>query len=600
MKLQTFLPNLYIFILVTVITIILYTIYLVLQVDRVNDLSRFNQLEPFPTIKMKGLPDPKFSVSQTGVKDCKTNLIPCTDSSKCTETCGADFECRSVEKGENIIYNNIKVGEGKWCLPKNTLQGCGKYTGRSVWSANEQSQGWSCECLFPALFDGPYCLNNKACQDPTDRAKNIEGNNNALVDSQGNVYDPSLPDFSPPNGIYNPYALDSEGNRVYSCRCGIGSGGKQFVKLENDPYYCHLEPCTQSNTSPLWDELNQTCLCGTDSLKNSDGTCVMESCPFGSWNGITQQCECAGTEAEIRCNSEFSKWGDAKKLPMCSDSKNVSGIECISRCIRQACNSENDNDCGGKNGYKPSYCNDSGKKCIVCISGNCVEESGDYCCECQDGETYEAESGQCLGQGRTKGRTCYDKSCNGLKFFWIMESLKNPPGSRYSVAPIVYSKTKCPDSDCVSTKTLPGWSIDSNADIHYQDMESKCKDRCLSEKGVYNYADYEAIINYLDLAGDSDKNLGKLLESNKEEWDNNFWQKYVNIGGEDIMNAFIKNYQGASFDNDQVRKFVDDHYDKNSNVFKGNFNLYGGPLFCAGKNGDDDPNRGYDSGDNCI
>lgn len=599
MKLETFLPNLYIFILVLVITIILYTVYLVLQVDRPNDLTMFNQLEPFPTIKMKGLPDPKFTMAQN-VQNCRDHLIPCNDDTNCSEKCGDDYTCRVVSEGENIIYNNIKVGKGKWCLPKNTLQGCGKYTGRSVWSANEQGQGWKCECLYPSLFDGPYCLNNKSCQDPTPGAKNIQGNNNALVDSQGNVYDPSLPDFKPPNGIYNPFAVDSKGNRVYSCRCGVGSGGKRFIKLQNDPYYCHLEPCTQTNTSPLWDELNQTCLCGTDALKNSDGTCVQQTCSFGSWNGITQQCECAGTEAKIRCNSDFSKWNDSKSLPMCSDPKNQAGIECISRCIRQSCTSDNDNDCGGKNGYKPKYCNDSGKKCIVCISGNCIDENGSFCCECGEGETYENISGTCLGSGRTKGRVCYDKSCGNMKFFWIMESLHEEVGNRYRVAPIVYSKSICPDDDCVSTKTLPGWSINRKGDISFADAQDKCKIRCLSEKGIYNYNDLENVLNYLDKAGDNDRYLASLLENIKSEWDKDFWRKYVNFGGDDIMNDFIKNNQGSSFDNDNARDFADSHYDKNSGVWKGNYYMYGSGIICSGMGSDDDPSNGYGNDDNCV
>lgn len=529
MRLGNYTTGLYIFILVVVITIIIYSIYLSLETDRYTRLDLYNELESFPTIKMKDLPDPKFTIIKNA-SNCDTHISPCNSDSDCMTTCKDDkFKCRSVENGENIVYNNIKVGTGKWCLPEDTEKACGKYTGRSVWSSDSISQGWKCECLYPSLFDGPYCLNNKSCKDQSPEAKNISQDNSSLINSKGDVYDPNIKNFTPPDGIYNPFSRDKDGKRIYSCRCGIGSGNTRFIKLQNDPYFCHLEPCSQTHTSPLWDETNQTCLCGVDSPKNSDGTCVYAQCPYGSWNGITQKCECDGNEALIKCNSNKTNWENSEKYPKCSDNNNPLGLECINRNLSQICNDNNISNCGGTKGFpmnefnSSSVCNESNKKCIFCIGGENIyddKESGRTCCQCPQGLMYS--NGYCIGSGSPMGYMCLQSSCHnidnmGAKFFWVLYNKTMPKGCKFLVAPILYSKEA--GEEYISTKNLPGWWIDNDIEpedrvnIHYPDALAKCGAKCLSKNPVTSYVRFQNILNYLDYAISTLENNGDFSAS---------------------------------------------------------------------------------------
>lgn len=587
MKLNKVLTNSYIFIVVFVLFTILYVIYQVFKVNRDGRLSKYNKLLPFPTIKMENLPNPEFTFKQD-TENCTDHIVPCNDDMSCTEKCGADYTCTKVEEGQEIMYNNIKVGEGNWCLPKNTGNSCGKYTGRAVWSADQQGQGWKCECLYPGIFDGPQCLNNKACKDNSASVKEVEQSNNLLVNSRGEIYDPNMPNFTPPGGISNPYALDVDGNPVYSCRCGTGSGNKEFVNLQNDPYSCHIEPCTQTGTSPLWNRVNQTCICPIDSLKNKDGTCVFSECPYGSWNGITQECECDGKTQRIRCNSTVSDWNDSRNLVMCTDPDNPVGIECIPRCITNICESDNPNDCGGKNGYRIEHCPDG--KCAYCINGICDidSDSGELCCKCAPGEMYNSKLGGCSGQGRSAGRGCFMQTATNARFFWVME-YKADSGCRYQVSPILYSAFLC-DKDggiidpfsridetknvCQSTKTLPGWravlkqdgngAFDQNnrnakyIQIKFDYAENKCAERCLYTRedddtdggGAATIAQrVEKMLNCMDVIGDKsagkyyNQAVGDYFENLKDSWDENFFKN-----NRDILKDFADDYKKYYYD----------------------------------------------------
>lgn len=603
MRLNGILTNSYIFIVVFVIFTILYIIYEVFKVNRDGKLSKYNKLMPFPTIKMEHLPNPAFTFKQD-VQNCSQHIIPCDSDISCSKKCGADFVCTNVKDGEEIVYNNIKVGQGNWCLPKNTDKACGKYTGRAVWSATEGGgQGWKCECLYPALFDGPQCMNNKSCKDTSPDVKNVDQTNNVLVNSNGEIYDPNLDGFTPPGGVANPYALDKEGKPVYTCRCGVGSGNKQFVTMNDDPYYCHIEPCTQTGTSPLWDKVNQTCICPIDSLKNKDGTCVFSECPYGSWNGITQQCECDSQSILIRCNSTQTNWQDKEKLPMCTDPDNVVGAECISRCITNICGTPDEaphpNECGGKNGYRIEYCPKG--ECAYCVNGQCAidnNQGGKICCNCTKGEMYNSSLGGCSGQGREAGRGCFQETGTNARFFWVIEYKNTKSGCRYRVVPIMYSEKLCQevngeyvtadpfnrisDDNCTSSETLPGWRavlrqrgnapFDENnqnskwIQIQFDYAENKCMERCLytnsdSEGGgggatIANRV--EKIFNCMDVIGDPNlpdgssnpwynPDVGTNFKNLKDTYlDVNFWGKNKDY----FYNTFMKKYKEYYIDND--------------------------------------------------
>jgi hypothetical protein len=491
MKRQIISTEVWVFITVLVIVIIAAVIYSMLAVDRPTDLQKFNELNPFPTIKMEHIPSPKFLTKNPNIKDCTQQVLPCKTDNDCTQECGANFTCTPIEDAENLVYNGIRVGKGNWCLPKNKLQGCGKYTGQVVWSGEESGvQDWQCICKYPSLFGGPedpYCLKNLACQDPNDEAQGINQNNNKLTNSEGQVYDPNLPDFYPPNSVANPYALDKDGNPIYTCRCGTGSNNKRFVSLPNDPQGCNLDPCTTSHTSPLWDEENQTCICNIDGVVRKDSVCQGAACPYGSWNPLTQQCDCLGQLGKMRCNPEDGEpiWQDA--MPMCDDPKNVTGWQCINRCITNYCKHDDPSRCGGENGYRPEFFEDG--NAIVCIGGNCnidLDNRNNSCCECPEGTTYQnnPESGDtyggCQGQGKQPGSGCYiggrmgqsgegEGHEDGLRRFWVSYS---DDSHRWRVDEINYKESEKPPGE---NYTFGEW-LDST-DVKAQ---ASCKAQCVN------------------------------------------------------------------------------------------------------------------------
>ena len=446
MQRQLLSTNSFIFIAVLIIAIILAIIYHVLAVDRPTDLQQFNRLNPFPTIRMKHVPPPEFTYTNPDIKDCTKQILSCDNDNDC-KNCGTNFTCTPVDESENLVVGGNKIGTGNWCLPKNKLSGCGKYTGQVVWSGDEQGEGWACICKYPDLFTGETCLENKACKDTSIVAGGIDQSNNNLANSSGEVYDPNLPNFYPPNSEANPYAreniYDKDGNLVtdvlgkpiYTCSCGTG-GGKTFVSLPNDPQGCNLDPCTPSHSSPLWNEQNQTCICGINGvIKSEDGTCIERQCPYGYFNPVTGTCDCLGHLGKMRCHTDKIRWGTP--TPGCEDPENPAGTQCVDRCIYKYCQSENPDECGWiregdgfvNKGYRPEHFDEANS--AVCIGGTCEfsNNNRDVKCQCPENTAYDDSPGSdqygvCLRSGKGEGSRCYmytDDRYGDFPYLWLQK-----------------------------------------------------------------------------------------------------------------------------------------------------------------------------------
>lgn len=455
---------LFIFLITLIITLCIVILYGVTSIGKTDsNLLSYDVLDTFPDIRGPG-------VGNTGERNCSNTLYSCNNDLSCDTQCGnSDYTCTNVSQGEEVMYNGMKVGKGNWCLPKNK-KGCGKYTGMSVWSDSEGGE-WKCICKYPQLFDGEYCLNNKACKDFSEKAKNINQLENKLVDAQGNVWDPTLPNFIPPNGL-SPLAKDKDGKPIFKCRCGGGynitdpKNIYQFANLPNDPYYCHLDPCTPNSGSRTWDEENMTCNCGLDMEKDTDGLCITPTCPYGSWDKLNQRCACLGRTALVYCNSDKVRRNGinpntGKKYPDCKDMKNENGMECIDRCIFD-------------DKYEEGDCID--KTCKKCIGGTCIfsGEGGnsDISCNCGIAACVNTK-GFCVKDGKAMGDPCYhgldagtyDNKELRLPVFWVWDD-----NATFNIKYINY--------DNEALQQLFGFlSQDALSGL----AREKCKARCLGE-----------------------------------------------------------------------------------------------------------------------
>jgi len=284
--------EIFIFILVLFVVTILYCIYLIVNPN--IDFKRYN-FAPFPAIKPPDIPIESFTenVKQDKIQTCASD-----------SDCKNDYECISVKKGESVVVDGKQLDEGKWCVPKGKNEkGCGTYTGRAIWSNSQGRQGWSCVCLYPELFGGDDCLTQYACKDTT-ITDDQSGNYLARKDNRNVKWDPSQPDFYPPDGK-SPYAKDGEGKPVFGCYCDSTKEGKNYVTLPNDLYRCHADPCTEEHKSSFWSPEQKSCVCDpTFAKSNTDGICrsMKEYCNPGSWNPDTNQCDCPPNSGSIRSN----------------------------------------------------------------------------------------------------------------------------------------------------------------------------------------------------------------------------------------------------------------------------------------------------------
>ncbi len=290
--------------------------------------------------------------------------------------------------------------------------------------------------------------------------------------------------------------VDKDGKPVYTCRCGVGSNNKRFVSLPNDPQGCNLDPCTPSHTSPLWSEENQTCVCGVDGVEKKDGVCVPVACPYGSWNPLTQQCDCLGQLGKMRCNPGPERdlfWDDP--VILCDDPLNDSGWQCIDRCITNYCKHKDLTKCGGPdgNGYRPGFFDDG--NAVVCLGGNCninTDDPSKTCCECPGGTTYSVDPGAyglCSATGKRPGEGCYaegrleapggkGRPMDDLRNFWVSYSDDLPDdGQRWDVEDIVYTNHEVKGHGFNYGIKFPAWQQQARGEANVV-----CSDVCFEKK----------------------------------------------------------------------------------------------------------------------
>jgi hypothetical protein len=333
MKLQK--THLFVFIVVFILGLIFLTVYRVLRPE--YDTPRYN-FAPFPTIEPTNIPD--ADIGKIG--KCTDTIQKCDPGIGCG-MCGDDFECTPVGEDEHVIINGKKVGKGNWCLPGGKRElGCGTYTGRAIWSERAEGgtlkQKWSCVCLYPDLFGGNDCLTPLACKD--NNVSGTDQTNNVLVDKNGNIWDPTDPDFNPKGRT--PYDKDSDGNPLYQCYCNAGKdlpAGVKFVRMPNDPYRCHAEPCTPEHKLSMWNEDMKQCDCTSGGKtpnqfvhSNVTGQCLNSLCGDGGlWNDEKQICQCNDKYELETCPSK-TMTRDSYTLDECPMENNPGGSFCHPSC----------------------------------------------------------------------------------------------------------------------------------------------------------------------------------------------------------------------------------------------------------------------------
>jgi len=348
-----------------------------MYVDK-SDTSSGSEMnrQPFPKVQAQNLPDAAISLSQ-----CTNELQKCTsdfDCIKCDES--GKFKCTSVERDGQYEINGIKVPKGQYCLPRtDRAQKCNKYTGKWVWSTATDcppdengrfsTQCWKCMCLYPDLFyDQTDCSTQIACvnaSDKTFQSAETQRKRNRLV---GAPYSEFAGQYWDPNAIdsidsavleENPYATDSKGRPKFYCECDSRDdrNQKEFLRLPNDPYTCHVDMCYNKNqkistTYMCRDSKGQVCdpyerpedcKCSCNCFMNQtatrpDGTCQVLGgmCLPGRNNDTLTGCDCGRFMKRI-CRSNQIRQTNTT-LPECKDMENPFGEECYDQCYPNPCN----------------------------------------------------------------------------------------------------------------------------------------------------------------------------------------------------------------------------------------------------------------------
>ncbi len=368
--------EIWVFMTVFVITIILSTVYIIIKPDK----SVIQGFSPFPDIYPTGVPPPQ---QQVDIK-CKNTIQSCVVDSDCDKCGAAGFVCTEVKNGQQTIFDGKKVPQGNWCLPKNE-KGCGTYTGRAIWATVDGEEKWKCTCLYPDLFGGADCLTQYACRDNTGPTTQTDNVLEGTLDGKKVIWDPNK---FPPNGL-SPYARDKDENPIFSCSCKQGDKSKiNFTSLPNNPYKCNIDPCTLSHNSTYFNSKTNTCDCPKDLpvLSNVTGVCEADGCSrndtLGFWDSNTGQCVCSGDlwPVENCSNSTFYRSNTEK----CTAA--LSGIPGGSTCL---------------NPCKPNPC----KNGSICV--HTPNAPGKYECSCPPGFGPEP------GLPAYCSRGCYNKGKGG-------------------------------------------------------------------------------------------------------------------------------------------------------------------------------------------
>lgn len=291
-----------------VFVVIGMTLYFVIKP---NYTIKYN-FNPLPNVTVKDLP----SINNT-TSVCYNSLVECKSDSDCSECTSGDYKCKTVNSDDNIELNNMKVPEGKWCLPKfNNNTECNKFTGKWLWvndpdyclSVNGNTQCWKCECLYKNLFSGDDCTKQIACKNG-----NYDNNSgNKLIASKyipeseyvGLEWDPTSTDQRTIDMItkYSPYSSgEGENSKPYfMCSCdgsypkSVDEIGKitPFVRLPGDYYNCHQNKCYSavgnilpSNIPPPSGQCSTNDSATTDKRICCDDDSGLCSCDCGGMEG---------------------------------------------------------------------------------------------------------------------------------------------------------------------------------------------------------------------------------------------------------------------------------------------------------------------------
>jgi len=230
---------------------------------------------------------------------CGTDIIECQSFDDCLKNCnisgitGSNYQCQKIDK--DVFYLGTQLPKGKsFCLPSdggsiNNIDACGTYTGRALRALGPDNKlGWVCECKYPAFYgnERAYCLQQSACSyiemDETTNLQQIkfaplmkiDENGNPIKDKDGKniYYDPRTTEDSTPVDVYN----NDVSKPVWTCDCPPG-----YIKLPNDPYSCHRDPCFagQGSSAAKYDSEKKECICDDLTFKSN----VTNFCyPLGS------------------------------------------------------------------------------------------------------------------------------------------------------------------------------------------------------------------------------------------------------------------------------------------------------------------------------
>jgi hypothetical protein len=236
------LSHLKVFFIVLLLSICFFFIWIIIKP---NPITRQTGIVPFPP-----------SDTLVPVDDTQCGLIPtsCKNSLDCETLCkdkeGKSYYSCHVIDHPNTYYLGTKLEVGKsYCLPNINelldIQSCGTYTGRIVWAKNpDGTLSWQCQCLYPDLFSGPSCIDQRACQ--MNYKDSITGLDikqmGKIVDSSGNVWwSKDLPIAPPPNST--PYDTLADGTPKYQCSCKINNKDSIFYRTNSNPFVCNQSLC---------------------------------------------------------------------------------------------------------------------------------------------------------------------------------------------------------------------------------------------------------------------------------------------------------------------------------------------------------------------
>lgn len=236
---------------------------------------------------------------------CAT-LTRCVDGS--CKHCDPSYLCTEIGDDEKVYFRGERVPAGQWCLPPGKANvACGPATGRAIWTGKE----WKCVCLYPDMYGGSDCTTPVACK--VSNAPGTDQTGNVLVHRDtGKPYDVS-------DTSTTPYDTDDSGLPLYVCRCD-SSQVKKFVALPQDPYRCHLDPCSDDHEIPFWDSEKKRCDCTAKGSVNNEYAYsnVTHRCvrtPQCAWNDKTQQCMCPEGQVSYTCDSSTMKRNRATSAP---------------------------------------------------------------------------------------------------------------------------------------------------------------------------------------------------------------------------------------------------------------------------------------------